>query len=102
MHLARPHFFISAGKHTFPTLSLCVLTITHIAMPGYFGTDGNTPANQYDFVTVFMHELTHGLGFTSSLGPVPSGTNPTGVRNFNTPGTSMMVYDVRVSRQCAV
>ncbi len=30
----------------------------------YFGTDGKTPSNQYDFVSVVLHELTHGLGFT--------------------------------------
>lgn len=29
----------------------------------YFGTDGNTPANKYDFVTTVLHELAHGLGF---------------------------------------
>lgn len=29
----------------------------------YFGTDGNTPGSQYDFVTVVLHELGHGLGF---------------------------------------
>lgn len=31
----------------------------------YFGTDGNTPAGQYDFATVMMHEIGHALGFTS-------------------------------------
>jgi hypothetical protein len=31
----------------------------------YFGTDGNTPAGQYDFATVVMHEIGHALGFTS-------------------------------------
>jgi len=30
----------------------------------YFGTDGKTPATQYDFVSTVLHELTHGLGFT--------------------------------------
>lgn len=30
----------------------------------YFGTDGSTPDSLYDFVTVVMHELGHGLGFT--------------------------------------
>ncbi len=30
----------------------------------YFGTDGMTPELQYDFVTVVLHEITHGLGFT--------------------------------------
>ncbi len=33
----------------------------------YFGTDGNTPGGQYDFVTVVLHELTHGLGFVGSM-----------------------------------
>ncbi len=29
----------------------------------YYGTDGNTPPGQYDFVSVVMHEIGHGLGF---------------------------------------
>ena len=29
----------------------------------YFGLDGNPPAGQFDFVTVVLHELGHGLGF---------------------------------------
>lgn len=29
----------------------------------YFGTDGNPPSGQYDFVTIVLHELGHGLGF---------------------------------------
>jgi len=29
----------------------------------YFGTDGNTPFLQTDFVSVVLHELGHGLGF---------------------------------------
>jgi hypothetical protein len=33
----------------------------------YNGTDGNTPTNKYDFVTVIIHEIIHGLGFTSSM-----------------------------------
>lgn len=31
----------------------------------YFGLDGNVPAGQTDFVSVALHELGHGLGFTS-------------------------------------
>lgn len=41
----------------------------------YFGTDGNTPANRVDFVSVVLHELGHGLGFFGS-GNVDNGTGP--------------------------
>lgn len=30
----------------------------------YFGTDGNTPVEKYDFVTAVLHEIAHGLGFS--------------------------------------
>jgi hypothetical protein len=33
----------------------------------YFGMDGNTPAGQYDFVSVVLHEIIHGLGFSGSM-----------------------------------
>lgn len=33
----------------------------------YFGTDANPPANSYDIVTVLLHEIGHGLGFTGSM-----------------------------------
>lgn len=46
----------------------------------YFGLDGDPPANQYDFVTVVLHELGHGLGFVGSARaddgqPDPNGGN---------------------------
>jgi hypothetical protein len=34
----------------------------------YLGTDGNTPLQQYDLVTVVLHELGHGLGFYATMG----------------------------------
>ena len=32
----------------------------------YFGLDGNPPTGQFDFTTVVLHELGHGLGFIGS------------------------------------
>ena len=31
----------------------------------YYGTDGNLRSGQYDFVTIVLHEIGHGLGFIS-------------------------------------
>jgi len=64
----------------------------------YFGTDGQTPLNQYDFVTVVLHELGHGLGFSGSM-TVDDGTGSaecTGVAGIGCWGfgtDSPMVYD---------
>lgn len=33
----------------------------------YFGTDGNTPAGDFDFRTVVLHELGHGLNFFGGM-----------------------------------
>jgi uncharacterized repeat protein (TIGR01451 family) len=33
----------------------------------YFGTDGNTPSDKWDFASVVLHELCHGLGFFGSM-----------------------------------
>ena len=38
------------------------------AVNWYYGTDGNTPSGQNDFVTVVLHEIGHGLGFISGAG----------------------------------
>lgn len=36
-------------------------------MDWYFGTNGDGPSSQYDFVTVALHEIVHGLGFVGFL-----------------------------------
>ncbi len=56
----------------------------------YYGTDGNTPSGQYDFVTVVLHELAHGLGFFGSVQQV-EGSFTYGFLN------SPFIYDTFVS-----
>ncbi len=36
-------------------------------MNWYYGTDGQTPAGQYDLVTTVTHEICHGLGFLGTM-----------------------------------
>lgn len=55
----------------------------------YYGLDGNCPAGQYDFVSVVLHELCHGLGFVGSA-DVSGGTGFIGFNN------SPAVYDIFV------
>lgn len=45
----------------------------------YFGLDGVPPLESYDFLTVVLHELGHGLGFTDSVEPLPGGQLAWGV-----------------------
>ncbi|MGC2063325.1 MAG: PKD domain-containing protein [Thermodesulfovibrionales bacterium] len=33
----------------------------------YYGTDGNTPSGKIDFVSVVLHEIGHGLGFSGTM-----------------------------------
>jgi hypothetical protein len=54
------------------------------SMNWYFGTDGVTPPGQYDFVSVVLHELGHGLGFAGS-GSVELGLGYYGVGTPRTP-----------------
>jgi hypothetical protein len=46
-----------------PDISLAI----NSSINWYFGTDGQTPAQKYDLVTVVLHELCHGLGFYDSM-----------------------------------
>jgi hypothetical protein len=53
----------------------------------YFGTGGNTPPSDYDFMTVVLHELGHGLGFVGR-GWVENGQGGVGE------GGQVFVYDL--------
>lgn len=53
----------------------------------YFGTDGQTPGDQVDFVSVVMHELGHGLGFFSAATVNADGVGAVGAQG------SPRIYD---------
>jgi len=53
----------------------------------YFGTDGNTTATQYDFVTAALHEIAHGLGISGFF------TEEDGLGKINNHGNAPSIYD---------
>ena len=55
----------------------------------YLGTDGQTPVQKYDLVTVVLHEMCHGLGFFDSF----SSDGTLGSYGF---GSIPMIYDTFV------
>ncbi len=66
----------------------------------YFGTDGNTPSDKYDFASVVLHELGHGLGFFGSMivddGDSGNGDECTGTANVGCWGNGSaypFIYD---------
>ncbi|MEN8115780.1 MAG: T9SS type A sorting domain-containing protein [Bacteroidota bacterium] len=56
----------------------------------FFGTNGDTPGSKYDFVSVAMHEIIHGLGFSGFL------TVENGKGSFNNSAHLPSIYDVYV------
>ena len=44
----------------------------------YFGLDGIPGSNQYDFISVFLHEISHGLG-TGSISKIDAGVGSFGM-----------------------
>lgn len=56
-----------AGEDLDPTSYDIVANFSTVFPNWYFGIDGNTPATDYDFRTVVLHELCHGLGFFGSM-----------------------------------
>ena len=58
----------------------------------YFGTDGQTPGELYDFVTVVMHEIAHGLGITGFFDV--SGKN--GIYSYDNVGDAS-AFDIMVT-----
>jgi hypothetical protein len=57
------------------------------SMPWYYGTDGNTPVSQYDFVSAVLHEIGHGLGISGFF------KNENGISKFNNSANAPSAYD---------
>jgi hypothetical protein len=56
-----------AGKNLNDTVDFEMIANFNKDASWYFDTDGNTPSTKYDFVSVVLHEICHGLGFISSF-----------------------------------
>ena len=54
-----------AGERIFPDEPFDFTVNLSSTTDYYFGTDGNTPDGQFDFISVALHEIGHGLGFLS-------------------------------------
>jgi hypothetical protein len=76
-----------AGYDIQPANSDIIVTLNQ-NINWYFGTDGLCPANHYDFVTVALHEIGHGLGISGSA------VVSSGVGNWQLP--IRVIYDLKV------
>ena len=56
-----------AGKSLHSDSEADINLSVNSTMNWYFGTDGNTPVQKYDLVTVALHEICHGLGFYDGM-----------------------------------
>jgi hypothetical protein len=58
----------------------------------YFGTDGLTPLGQFDFMSVVLNQLAHGLGFSGSMTVNAAGVGSFGVAGNGDPA----IFDTMV------
>ncbi len=68
----------------------------------YYGLDGNPPAGNFDFVSVLLHELCHGLGFQTFMaqnGTKLGGFNDTYLLNLIHPPTVPPNYPAMTNAQ---
>ena len=64
-----------------------IITFFDSDRPWYFGTNGNTPTTKFDFVTVALHEIAHGLGISGFL------MSESGYGKFSNPANNPSAYD---------
>ena len=86
-----------AGRNLVPSYSSDISATfnSNSEVGWYYGTDGNTPSGQMDFVSVVLHEIGHGLGFISLAGPIEiNGVTEGKLRPTNDPDP--YIYDTFV------
>ncbi|WP_188112051.1 choice-of-anchor D domain-containing protein [Aquimarina sp. RZ0] len=77
-----------AGELLNPNDEFDLIVNIGAGIPWYFGTDGNTPIDKFDLVTVALHEIGHGLGFVDS-----SEINNGGVASIGFNGSTPSIFD---------
>ncbi len=89
-----------AGEDLAPDTEFDLIVNLGNGIPWYFGTDGNTPAGLFDFVSVALHEAGHGLGFidggnvNGGTGSINNGGNPFIFDTFVVDGSNNSVLDL--------
>ncbi len=89
-----------AGEDLAPDQEFDLIVNLGNGIPWYFGTDGNTPAGLFDFVSVALHEAGHGLGFidggnvSGGVGSINNGGNPFIFDTFVVDGENNSVLDL--------
>jgi hypothetical protein len=78
-----------AGKSINDDLQGDINLAVNSSINWYLGTDGQTPVQKYDLVTVVLHEICHGLGFFDSM-------NSDGTIGWYGINSIPMVYDTFV------
>lgn len=75
------------------------------ALSWYYGVDGHAPANSIDFRAVALHELAHGIGFTSfvdlSTGAKASGFDDAFMRNLEDHSTGKLFPNMTNAERAA-
>jgi len=82
---------IAGTTNIFPEVPDVSASFSSVFTNWYFGTDGQPPAGKFDFVSVVMHELGHGLGFVGS-GTVNGGVGQLGY-SAGPAGVLPVIYD---------
>ncbi|SNR16278.1 Ig-like domain-containing protein [Tenacibaculum jejuense] len=89
-----------AGEDLAPDTEFDLVVNLGNGIPWYFGTDGNTPAGLFDFVSVALHEAGHGLGFidggnvSGGVGNINNGGDPFVFDTFVVDGNNNSVLDL--------